>query len=194
MVQVRRVSENCPTSLITVTCDTNIIQGLPTSCAVKCQQIILRDYGYEITENDLCIIASENGWFVPENGVRMQDNGKLLGCFGVGYQHSQDNSIAGLKKELQLQHRIMVNVNRSKLVGGLLDKHDEACHALIVTDVDDVINNTVSVIDPANGDVNRQYPLLRFIHAWKDSDYYMLSTITPALYQYDPTSKMMIEI
>ena len=78
MVQVRRVSENCPTSLITVTCDTNIIQGLPTSCAVKCQQIILRDYGFEIAENDLCIIASENGWFVPENGVRMQDNGKLL--------------------------------------------------------------------------------------------------------------------
>ena len=97
--------------------DENILQSSPASCAIKCQQIILRDYGIDVSEEDLCRIAKENGWYDEKVGVYMHDNGKLLGCFRVGYTHSQHNDLQTIRKELDLGHRIMVSINNAKLAG-----------------------------------------------------------------------------
>lgn len=37
----------------------------------------------------------------------MHDNGKLLGCFGIGYHPSQGNDIAGIETEISEMHRVM---------------------------------------------------------------------------------------
>lgn len=169
--------------------DENILQTHPASCAIKCQQIILRDYGIDVSEDDLCRIAKENGWYDENVGVYMHDNGKLLGCFGIGYHHSQGNDIAEIELEIRKTHRVMVNINHAKLAG----KHDQngqACHAVIVYSL---VNDSVFVINPSTG-INEYYSKDLFEDAWKDSDNYMLATDSKAVFEYDHISNMMIEI
>ena len=175
-------------------CDLNIKQDLPTSCAVRCQQIILRDYGIDVSEKELREIARRQGWFDDQVGMYMHDNGKLLGCFGIGYNHSQNNDLHGLKFELQQQHRVMVNINKSKLCAdseeAAQDRHHEACHAVIVTRVlkDE---SYVQITDPSTGYAEVMASAMDFTKAWEDSDCYMLATDAPARYEYDPISKTM---
>ncbi len=174
--------------------DPNIIQDLPTSCAIKCEQLMMRDYGYDVSEQDLRTIAESHGWYDVNEGVRMNDNGKLLGCFGINYRHSQFNDLDTLKKEILRRHRVMVNVNRNKLLGIITpNDKNEACHAILVTAVDEN-DEFVKITDPANGDVNRKHNIHNFVKAWEDSLFYMLATEYAALYEYEPLSRTMIEL
>lgn len=169
--------------------DKNILQSYPASCAIKCQQIILRDYGIDVSEEDLCRIAKENGWYDEDVGVYMHDNGKLLGCFGIGYHHSQGNDIVGIESEISRTHRVMVNINHAKLAG-MYDQNAQACHAVIVSSLDE---SSVYIINPSTG-INEYYSKDLFEYAWKDSDNYMLATDTKAIFKYDHNSNMMIEL
>ena len=51
------------------TWDQNIFQGTTPSCAVRCQQIIMRDYGIQIPQEDLMDYAAQKGWYNPEDGT-----------------------------------------------------------------------------------------------------------------------------
>ena len=176
--------------------DPNIRQELSSSCAIKCQQLILRDYGINVSEKDLRDIASLYGWYTEEEGVFMRNNGKLLGCFGIDYHHSQGNTIWMLKEELSKRHCVMVNLNHVKLSGEIVagSYSDEACHAVIVSQVVIGRKGTVSVINPASGQVNQKCKMRSFLSAWEDSKNYMLATNIPALYKYDIASKSMKKI
>lgn len=169
--------------------DENILQSYPASCAIKCQQIILRDYGIDVSEDDLCRIAKENGWYDENVGVYMHDNGKLLGCFNIAYHHSQNNDINDIIYEKFMGHRVMVNVNIAKLHAER-DKNNESSHALLVNYVDD---SYIYLTNPANGIFNERHNRDFFDMAWKDSCCYMLATDTKASFVYDPLSHMMIE-
>lgn len=170
--------------------DKNILQSYHASCAIKCQQIILRDYGIEVSEEDLCRIAKENGWYDENVGVYMHDNGKLLGCFGVGFNHSQNNTLQTMQMELTLEHRVMVNVNHAKLAGKL-DINNQASHSVVVNSVDDTC---VYVSNPGSGNPNESYPIDMFCMAWKDSCFYLLSTMEKAIYKYEPIRKIMVKL
>lgn len=169
--------------------DENILQSSPASCAIKCQQIILRDYGIDVSEEDLCRIAKENGWYDEKVGVYMHDNGKLLGCFGVGYSHSQHNDLQTIRKELALGHSIMVSVNQAKLAEKP-DIHNQASHSVVVNAMNDTI---VYITNPGSGNPNESIMIDQFITAWEDSCCYMLHTCDKAIYMYDPVLKVMVE-
>ena len=153
-------------------------QKYSESCAIKCQELILRDYGICVTEDELIKIASKYGWFTKGVGVYMRHNGKLLAGFGIKYFHSQDNTLEAISRELSLSHRIMVNVNREKLIlGNSQDLHEEACHAVLITGID---NECVTIIDPKDGIRDKRISIDKFLTAWRDSDYYMLTTCDTA--------------
>ena len=57
------------------TWDQNIFQGTTPSCAVRCQQIIMRDYGIQIPQEDLMDYAAQKGWYNPEDGTMTKDIG-----------------------------------------------------------------------------------------------------------------------
>ncbi len=177
----------------TEACDLNIKQDLPTSCAIRCQQIILRDYGIEVEEKDLREIAVHNGWYDESVGVYMRDNGKLLGCFGIEYHHSQYNNLLQIEKELAHGHRVMVNLNKAKLFGEIeKEGHHEACHAVVITQISKA-NGWLLVMDPAKGDARQKHSIPTFVGAWRDSNNYMLATSKPALYRYDADSMIMMK-
>ena len=176
-----------------VTGDDNVKQQAKNGCAVKCQQLILRDYGFEIGETELSELAKRNGWYREGEGVFMRNNGKLLGCFGIQYHHLQDNTVEDIARELQQGHRVMVNVNADKLHEGpeVTFRHYEATHAVLISMVN---GEFVFFIDPMTGNIDEPCHISWFENAWQDSFCYMLATECPARYRYDPTTQSMIEL
>ena len=175
--------------------DNNVKQQAEYGCAIKCQQLILRDYGFDIEEKELCEIAKRNGWYHEYEGIFMQNNGKLLGCFGIGYHHLQHNTVEDIVRELQQGHRVMVNVNADKLHEGpeVPFRHNEASHAVLITMVSKS-DGCLFFTDPMTGNIDEPCPIEWFQNAWKDSVYYMLATEFPARFYYDPTTQSMKEI
>ena len=175
--------------------DPNIRQAFPDSCVIKCQQLIMRDYGIDVSEDDLRAIAIKNGWYHEGKGVFMRDNGKLLGCFGIGYHHLQHSTIEEIESELNQEHRVMVNVNADKLHEGpeVSYQHHEASHAVLISRVSKD-GESLFLTDPMTGNVEEPCPIAWFQYAWQDSVCYMLATDSPARFRYDPATQSMKDI
>lgn len=184
-----------------------INQFYPDTCAIRSQQIILRDYGIDISQENLIQIANENGWYMPGEGTPIENIGNLLNIAGVDCHQSINNTIFDLTHELAQGHRIIVGVDSGELwAKSFWDKMSEkfedltgqggADHALIVAGVEVNPNNPndvkVVLTDPGNGDLRVEYSLEEFVDAWKDSNCFMVSTEEPAPYQFDPTTNSEI--
>lgn|SRR5574344_196056 len=161
-----------------------IQQNYSDTCAIKSQQIILNQFGFDVTEDGLVDQATQEG--IYNHGTSMEDVGKLLNDYGI-----QTHSVAGgdvnqLANELAQGHRVIVGVDSSELwhdnqvVSDFKDffSGENPDHALIVAGLDtsDPDNIKVEVIDPGSGDYFKSYPLDQFMDAWHDSKCFMVST------------------
>lgn len=177
------------------------------SCALRSQQIILRDFGIDIPFYDLEKIALESGVYTNE-GTYTYDIGKVLELAGVGMHQVTDTSLDDLMNELSQGHRVIVSVDADELwyndnLKGRLSNwfndvigHQGGNHALIVAGVEvnpnDVNDIKVVLTDPGTGHLRIEYPANQFINAWKDSDCFMAATDNPAPFQYDASTGMEV--
>ncbi|MGM9853077.1 MAG: hypothetical protein ACI30N_03810 [Muribaculaceae bacterium] len=186
--------------------DPLIYQGPEGVCAIRSQQIILRDYGIDIPLEDLKQFAIQNGWYDPsgDGGTPMCFVGAILDSCGVGVRQETGCTVYDLVNELAQGHRVIVGVDADELWAdrndSIIDKtttwlndvfgDEQANHALIVAGVevnpDDPEDVKVILTDPGTGDLRIEYSFDEFMDAWEDSDCFMVSTTTPAPYQYDP--------
>jgi hypothetical protein len=183
------------------TFDNRIFQGVSPTCAIRSQQIILRDYGIQIPQDDLAQYSLEQGW-LDENGTKQSAVGNLLSMCGIGVHVSDGNSIFDLVNELQAGHRVIVGVDSRELWAEpgseeweFFHNIDNPDHALIVAgikiDGDNPENCSVILTDPGKGDAYIEYPMVHFVEAWKDADCYMMATDMPAPYQYNEETGLM---
>ena len=183
-----------------------IYQGNEGVCAIRSQQIVLRDYGIDISLDELKQYAITNGWYDsdPEGGTPMWAIGNLLLSCNVPCHQSVDNTVYDLVNELAQGHRVIVGVDANELWADR--EHDTLAgakewfkdffggetpnHALVVAGVDVNPDNPsdvkVILTDPGTGDLRIEYKLDDFMNAWKDSQCFMVSTDTPAPLQYNP--------
>lgn len=168
----------------------NVIQGQTDSCAVKCQEIILEDYGVEVDSGELLAQAEQQGWYLPGFGSPAEDVGRLLEAHGLEVSRYEDANIFNLVSELAQGHRVILLVDSGELWSSneVLQSIDSippefwedgvADHAIIVSgvDVSDPTNPVVVVTDPGTGQVAATYPLEAFIDAWADSGFSMIAT------------------
>lgn len=178
----------------------DVFQFYPDTCAIRSQEIIMRDYGIEVPQEALRDISEQCGWYSPGQGTPMEHVGKLLDLAGVSCHQSENNTVFDLMRELSQGHRVIVGVDSGELwADNFFDKvnemHEDAMgierpdHALIVAGVkvDPINPKDVRVIltDPGQGTVREEYTFDQFYDAWKDSNCFMVSTEEPAPYQYD---------
>lgn len=177
------------------------------SCGLRSQQIVLRDFGIDIPFEDLERYALDAGVY-SENGTYTYDIGKVLEMAGVGMHQVQGSTIYDLTNELAQGHRIIVSVDANELwyndsVGGRLSNwlddvfgNQGGNHALIVAgvEVNPLNHDDVKVVltDPGAGHLRIEYPLNRFMDAWRDSNCFMAATDEAAPYQYDAATGMEI--
>lgn len=161
-------------------------QQYADTCAVKSQQLILNEFGIDVTEDQLASIALENGWF--NGGTAPEHVGKLIAQAGIPVTLRDNANVYDLAEQLANGHKIIVGVDSSELYnGGIwewikeLFTGPQADHALIVAGIDnsDPSNPLVILTDPGTGDVCKPYPLDRFMDAWRDSNCLMMSTDIP---------------
>ena len=183
-----------------------IYQGNEGVCAIRSQQIILRDYGIDISLDELKQYATDNGWYDPnpEGGTPMWAIGNLLLSCNVPCEQSVNNTVYDLINELAQGHRVIVGVDANELwadrnhdtMAGVKEwfkdffEGETPNHALVVAGVDVNPDNPddvkVILTDPGTGDLRIEYELDDFMGAWKDSQCFMVSTDAPAPLQYDP--------
>lgn len=178
-------------------------QAYDDTCAIRSQQIIMRDYGVDISEHDLKDIALEHGWYSPKGGTLASNVGNLLDLAGIDCHQSTNNTVYDLVSELSKGHRVIVGVDSGELwsktfIGKSLEKVEDmigmshADHALIVAGVDVNANNPkdikIVLTDPGTGDLRVEYKMKDFMDAWKDSKCFMVSTEKAAPFQFDPVT------
>ena len=116
------------------------------TCAIKSQQLILQDFGLNITEDQLRHEAMMNGWY--NGGTSPADVGKLLELHGIGVSQYDNANIFNLVNELSLGHKVIVGVDSGELwEDNVMDKFFEdsqADHALIVSGVDTSDPNNIN--------------------------------------------------
>lgn len=177
------------------------------SCALRSQQLILRDFGIDIPFSDLEQIALGADVYT-EDGTRTCDIGKVLQIAGVDMHQVQGSTIYDLTNELSQGHRVIVSVDANELwySDGIINKttnwlsdvfgQQGGNHALIVAgvEVNPDIPDDVKVVltDPGSGDFRIEYPLDQFMDAWEDSNCFMAATDNPAPFQYDVHTGMEV--
>lgn len=196
------------------TFDLNIYQGNQPSCAIRSQEIIMRDYGVSISQEELIEFAMKNGWYDsdPEKGGTPRNaTGNLLDAVGIETKRYDDASIFDIISELRAGHRVIVSVDANelwvkkepkllkRLFGEFNNKINDtlneltgvqgANHALIVGGVnvnpDNPSDIKVVLIDSGSGDVCIEYGFKDFKKAWDDSHHHMVATTEPAPFQYN---------
>lgn len=184
------------------TLDPMIYQGYDSTCAVRSQQIILRDFGVDMSQEQLMEFAENNGWYSEEDGTPMGYVGYILQTCGVDVHQKTDCTMYDLVNELSQGHRIIVGVDAEELwddgfMGLKGDWNDlvhgeTPNHALIVAGVEvnpnDPDDVNVVLTDPGSGDLRITYKLDQFMDAWQDSNCFMVATDEAAPYQYDPVT------
>ena len=166
-----------------------ILQQYSDTCAIKSQQIILNEFGFDVTEDQLVQIAIEEGWYTGGgSGTTFENTGNLLEYAGIDVTRQADANVFNLVSELSQGHKVIVGVDsgelwHGKFMGWLKDffMGDTPDHALVVAGIDtsDPQNVMVIVDDPGTGDYHKAYPLDQFMDAWSDAQCYMVSTNVP---------------
>lgn len=180
--------------------DNNIFQGQEPICAIRSQEMILRDFGIQIPKEELTAYATEQGWY-HGGGTNPSDVGNLLETCNISTHSQHCDSAYDLINELKDGHRVIVGVDAHELWAEPGSEEYEyyrnltnADHALIVTSVNiDPVNpenSTVVLTDPGNGSI-MEYDFEKFAHSWKDSEYLMVATDEAAPYQYNAENKCM---
>ncbi len=172
-----------------------IQQGYEDTCAIRSQELILRDFGVNVSEDVLRDDAIKNGWYTPGHGTSPDDVGNLLELHGVEVNRYENANIFTLTSELAKGHRIIIGVDSGELWNkGFWEEQEDrlgiggADHALIVSGIDtsDPENVKVVLTDPGSGDIAKEYPMEQFIDAWQDSNFSMVSTVEPAPLAFNP--------
>lgn len=179
--------------------DYNIFQGVEPTCAIRSQEIILRDFGIQISQEDLKQFAAHKGWYdegTPEDAI-----GNLLETCKVSTHTAHCDSVYDIINELKDGHRVIVTLDSHEIWAEPGSFEYEFYknivnpdHALIVSsiniDPDNPENSKVVLTDPGSGSI-LEYDIDRFAHAWSDSNCYMMATDEAAPYQYNPTTQTM---
>jgi len=149
------------------------------TCAVVSQEMILHEFGINVSEANLVHDADVHGW-LSDHGTVPEDLGKLLELHGVPCHTNMHASAADLANELAHGHKVIVGVfadglwQQNPVQTGIreLVGLDNANHALVLTGVDmsDPHHPRVFVNDPGDprGE-EKAYPLDQFLEAWHGS-------------------------
>jgi hypothetical protein len=165
-------------------------QGYADTCAIRCQEYIIRQYtGLDLPEKFYVDEAKAHGWYHPGAGTYAPDIGNLLEYHNIPVHRYQEANIFNLTGELAQGHKVIVGVHADDLWSDNWVWRDirqalgfsAADHAVVVTGIDthDPENVQVIVSDPGKGDVAARYPIEKFLPAWREGHFYMVSTQEP---------------
>lgn len=163
-------------------------QTTPFTCAVVSQQMVLNEFGFDVSESQLVYDATANGW-LTDGGTSPADAGNLLEYYGVPTHHS--NGLDNMISDLAEGHQVIVGLDSDEIwhsdnwiVNDLRDMFgDQADHAVVVKGIktNETGEPIVVINDPGYPEgAGKEYPLDQFMDAWQDGNcHYVATDIAP---------------
>lgn len=151
-------------------------------CAIKAQQMVLRNYGIEASVEELTELAIKQGWFEEGKGSAFDFVGELLNHYGVESVQMRNAGVYHIMHELSQGHKIIVGVDADAA------DNSEAQHVMLVAGIDttDPDNLKVVVRDPSHPELDTSYTANDFMERWKHTGCFMVSTKQPAPLSANP--------
>ena len=140
-------------------------------CAIKAQQMVLHNYGIEVSTEELTALAKKQGWFEEGKGSAFDFVGELLNHYGVEAVQMRNAGVYHITHELSQGHKIIVGVDADT---------DEALaqHVMLVAGIDttDPDNLKVEVKDPSHPEQDTVYTANAFLERWRHTGCFMVAT------------------
>jgi hypothetical protein len=158
-------------------------QTTAITCDVVSQEMILHEFGVNVSEAQLVYDAASHGW-LTNGGTSPQDMAQLLEFHGVHTHANYDGGLDALMSELAQGHKVIVAVDSAELwnttVPGMdwFSQHG-ADHAVVVTglDMSNPSHPQVFINDPGDPHgAGKAYPLEQFCDAWNGSGNTFIAT------------------
>ena len=149
-------------------------------CAIQCEEFILHVFGIHKTLQELCILASTRNW-LKDGGVELLDLGAIPEYYGLVVNKRAPGDMDSILSAMRAGHQVIVAVDGGELVGNPAEELAEDLlaggvtdHCVVILSVD-TDAGTVALYDPAFGVIPLEVPTERFMDAWEDSNYYMVT-------------------
>ena len=151
-------------------------------CAIKAQQMVLRNYGIEVSTEELTALAKKQGWFEEGKGSAFDFVGELLNHYGVESVQMRNAGVYHIMHELSQGHKIIVGVDADA------SEAAEAQHVMLVAGIDTTDPDHLKVVvrDPSHPEQDNTYSASEFMERWKHTGCFMVSTKQPAPLSANP--------
>ena len=150
-------------------------------CAVRCEMYILHRRRLPYNEEWLLEAARRKDWLKPE-GTPLYCLGYLLAYSGMFVSRKYNSTLDDIQRAIKKDNDVIVGVDREKLYAESVDLEDLTNHAVVVTHIGD---DSVTIFDPYEAPYIVNIPLSDFLHAWKESQYYMIQVLQ-SVDEYEP--------
>ena len=150
-------------------------------CAVRCEMFILHRRRLPYNEDWLLEAARRKDWLKPE-GTPLYCLGYLLAYSGMFVSRKYNSTLDDIQRAIRKDNDVVVGVDREKLYAESVDLEDLTNHAVVVTHIGD---DSVTIFDPYEAPYIVNIPLSDFLHAWKESQYYMIQVLQ-SVDEYEP--------
>lgn len=152
-------------------------------CAIRAQQMVLRNYGVEVSVEELTELAKKQGWFEEGKGSAFDFVGELLNYYGVETVQMRNAGVYHIMHELSQGHKIIVGVDADAPSDTALAQHVMLVAGIDTTDPDRL---KVVVRDPSHPESDETYTASDFMERWKQTGCFMVSTKQPAPLSANP--------
>lgn len=150
-------------------------------CAVRCEMYILHRRRLPYNEEWLLEAARRKDWLKPE-GTPLYCLGYLLAYSGMFVSRKYNSTLDDIQRAIKKDNDVVVGVDREKLYAESFDLEDLTNHAVVVTHIGD---DSVTIFDPYEAPYIVNIPTSDFLHAWKESQYYMIQVLQ-SVDEYEP--------
>ena len=113
------------------------------TCAIVCQEFILKEFGIDVTEDELRDIAIQNGYYYPGEGTTLFDIGALLEHYNIEVDMTLKSDIPDVIEKLSNGHKVIVALDYNEILHSsdleqLIDAWGfiEPNHAVVITGYD----------------------------------------------------------
>ena len=166
--------------------------GDRAQCAILCEEFVLHYFGVHKQMAELKATASGIGWLSGE-GLDMRELGSISQAYGLTVRKNAGASLLDIAADIRQGYQVIVAVDGGELIGDPVEERVEDVVAGGVTDHCVVVlsvsatDDQVVVYDPAVGVIPLTLSVSRFMDAWEDSNYYMVTVMPKDMNQtYTP--------
>lgn len=166
-------------------------------CAIHCEGVALRRFGYDISDEELLGESRKEGW-LQQTGTALHNIGRLAGSHGLGVSHRYECSIEDMQEALSAGHIVLVAVDANELIGNYSEEQlkditegETPNHVVIV---ESIAEDTITITDSATPQQHDTYQLSQFLDAWDDSSHYLIVISDGEEYEPHPIDLSDVEI